>query len=262
MSSGDSRRPLVAAGAVAVALLVVGCVDFAITSDRVPEPPRQCLPSDEACTPPPNSAFTDRLDRIFELEDGLETRAWLYASAAFLAMLASLAIATRGATRSRERYTDIGVFGVAWLVVALVIALIGSEATLAVPTAPLFGLGVALVVVAGLGTLATPPARMRAAHPSPPFWSSIPVVIWFGLGLSMLAIIVAAVASTGRGDPCFDPEPGWFDAALGVAAAAAFGAAVCGIVALTQRRWIAAILLIAAAPFVVLLAAFASACWN
>jgi hypothetical protein len=257
---------LVIAGAVALVIVVIAAIDFRGVVSEVPDLPAPCAGQTytSICEQERSAAFEERLDRAFELEDEFETRLWIYALAALGAVLAGAGVVlTRTAgERRRELFTDLGVAGVLWMLIGFALNLIASDGLVDLPPQPVFYPGVALLVVAGVGTLATrrPPPDAEREHIVPRRFER--AVLIAGGASAGLALLAAAVILVGREDPCaFGPDQ-WVDDLVGPGLVLAGAGIVCGLVALTQRHWFAAVLMLGPAPFAMLVAGLSTVCWN
>jgi hypothetical protein len=265
---GYSRGPLLIAVAVALAILAVAAVDFRSVVDDVPEVPPGCESEgySSICEQQRQVAFEERLDRAFDLEDEFRSRAWLYAVAAFATILVAAAFswARTAPGRRRELFTDLGVGGVVWLLGGFVLNILAGDELIELPQQPIFYPGVGLLVVAGIGTLAT----RRPPEPEPEPEERRPAqrvgrgMLIAGYVFAGAAIVIAAVILAGNGDPCAFGVDQWVDDLVGPGLLVAGGAILCGLVALAQRHWIAALLMLGPGPFAVLIAALSTACWN
>lgn len=254
-SSGYSRRPLLLAAAIALLMLAVGCIDFAITSGQVPDAPAAC--DSLACSEDRDAEFDDRFERVRELEDDFGARAWLYAAVALVSVLGAAALAfTRTAPESRrELFTDLGVGGVAWLILSVIVSLVGSDANVAAPPKPIFYPGIAVLLVAGAGTVLT---RRPAREPRT---DTVPIRV-AGFAITVLALALAAISLSGNGDPCEAEVPGWVESLNAVGLVLAGIAAIVGLVAVARRLWFVGLVTLTVGPFAVLLALFTTVCWN
>lgn len=255
LSPGYSRRPLLLAGAVALAMLAVASVDFVITSGHVPDVPPPC--ESLACSEDRNGEVAERLDRILELEDDFGARAWLYDTIALASVLIATAVAfTRTPhTARRELFTDLGVGGVAWMILGAIVLLVGSDATVAAPAKPVFYPGIAVLAVAGAGTAFT----RRPAREPPTTATAIRAA---GVGITVFAVGLAAISLSGNGDPCGAKVPGWVESINAVGLIAAAIAVVVGLFAVARRLWITGLATLVIGPLAVLFALFSTVCWN
>lgn len=271
--AGARRAPLIAAAAIVLLLTLVGAVDYAITPSNVPDAPTTCPPTDGICQDAAFDDIRERLERAWELSDGLEARAWLLSGLALVAILFALRVAWRrpAAGSRREPFTDLGVAAVLWLIATLVIAWTRSGGLVDVPTGPMFALGGVCLLIAAAGTLATRSDAGVASvggrpESTPPRGAVSGLIARYSPGvgavLTLIAIAIAVGALADSGDPCVAQQPGWLDTVLTFAAIAAAGAAGCGVLALLARRWIVALALLAIGPFFAIVAAFGTFCWN
>lgn len=263
---GYSRRPLLIAAAVVALILVVAIVDFRAVVADVPAVPPGCESEgfSSVCEQQRQVVFEERLDRAFELEDEFRSRAWLYALAAFVAILiaAAFAWARTAPDRRRELFTDLGVGGVVWLLGGLVLNIVAGDEFIELPSQPIFYPGIGLLAVAGVGTLATRrPPEAEVAEPRPAQRVGRGLLI-AGYAFAAAALAIAAVILAGIGDPCAFGVDQWVDDLVAPGLIVAGGAILCGLAALAQRHWIAALLMLGPGPFAVLIAAFSTACWN
>ena len=259
------RQPVLLGALVAVIAIIAGAVDFALTADRVPDVPAPCEPPSTFCEEERSEEFEARIDRAIELEDGFEGRAWLYGIGALAAVLigAGFAYARTSADRRRELFTDLGVVGVLWLIAGFAVSLFGVDGMIAIPTKPLFYPGIALIVIAAIGTLATPKPLPGVKPQRPPAVERAGVAVRVaGFALAGVCVAMAAVILAGRDDPCVATSAGWVEDLVAPGLIAAVGAIVCGIVVLTQRRWLSALLMIVPGPFAILVAGLSTGCWN
>lgn len=261
---------MIAAGIAVVAVAIVGIADFSITSGKVPEVPAPCeVPGDAVCEEQRNEEFDARLDRASELEDGFDQRAWFYGGAALAAVLIGLVVALRRTERSarREVFTDLGVASVVGLGAGLILAA-GGSSLIETPAKPVLYPPVVLLAVAAIGTLATPRPQAKQpesaddrdgdtadSEPSGP-------IVYAGLALTAAAVIAALVSFSGRDDPCVEDIPGWVGTLATLALILAGLAAICGLASLIARRWMAALVMLAAGPAFALLALAGTVCWN
>jgi hypothetical protein len=252
--TGYDRRPMLLCALAVVAMLAIGAVDFAITSERVPEAP---LPGASS------TAFEDRIERAIELSDDFAVRAWAYAAAAFTAALIAAVVGLRRNPRSRHRdvFTDLGVGAVLWLIAGVAIGIFDPDDLIDVPTQQLFYPAIGLAVVAGIGTLVTrrpPPGEAEEGDPT-----AGPAVRWIGYSATILGVAFAVIGASGRPDPCaLGASEQGVDSLVGWSVLLAGISIVCGIASLLQRRWVGALIMLGAAPFAALVALFTGACWN
>jgi hypothetical protein len=243
LSRRYDRRPLLIGAAVALIMLGVGCVDFAHTSGQVPDVSGE--------------AFQERLDRVFELEDDLGARAWIYAA---IALAAVLIAATVTFTRTppdarRELFTDLGVGGVAWLILGGVAMAVSSDSILNEPTKQVFYPAFAVLAVAAGGTVFTRrPAREPRAGTRT---IRIACVVATGVAAGL-----AALSLSSNGDPCTSHVSGSVESLNAVGLVAAAIAVIVGLVAVARRLWIAGLASLVIGPLAVLLALFSTVCWN
>lgn len=278
-SHGARGRELRLRLGIALAILVAGVMtaDFAVTQGSVPDAPRVTCdpPTAPACNRDRNDPFEKRLERSFELDEEMEPRFWLYALVLIAGVGALAALSLRATPREGrlEVFTDLGVAGVACLVgaAALSWALSSGDGLLSPPADPLFAPSIAMMVGALAGTayarLAGPARGERAAGPKPSELdraetaSSSPLVSRSGLVLTALTVLLAYIGGNGL-PACGEEANGWANALLVLAAVTAVGAAVLGVIALVQRRWISAAICIAVGPAAVFVAFFSSACLS
>jgi hypothetical protein len=263
---GYSRRPLLIAAVVVLAILAAAVIDFRGVVGDVPDAPTSCESEgfSSVCQQQAQDEFEARLDRAFELEDEFSSRAWLYAVAAFVVILIAAAFtwARTVPDRRRELFTDLGVGGVVWLLGGLVLNIIGGDNFVELPQQPIFYPGIGLLAVAGVGTLATRrPSESEPAEPRPAQRLGRGVLI-AGYVFAGVAVAIAVVIFAGTGDPCAFGVDQWVDDLVAPGLIAAGGAILCGLVALAQRHWIAALLMLGPGPFAVLVAGLSTACWN
>jgi hypothetical protein len=240
-------------------------VDFAVTTGRVPDVPAPCEPPSVFCEDDRSAEFEERIDKAIELEDGFETRAWLYALGALAAVLAGAGVAfARTATeRRRDLFTDLGVGGVLWLIAGFLLNGFGGDGLVAIPTKPVFYPAIALLEIAGIGTLASPtPPPQAAPTRAPALRRAGAAARIAGFALAGVAVVFAILILGGIDDPCVAENPGWVDALVAPGLIAGVGSIVCGLVTLTQRRWVAAVIMLVPAPFAIFVAALSTACWN
>ena len=234
--------------------------------------------------------------RYAELQNGYDLRAAIYCLIAAAAAFALVAIYLRaqGARGLREISTDLGVAGVVWLVVSVVMLFIseGGGITPDFATEQTFGLVGLLLGAAAVGTVAShsipawrptplappPPPPTPVAAPAPrssvdgppppppppndfPSHSLLDPLPLLAIASTVIAVALSLVQDSGRGE-CGTPDPGWTDDVLNIAAILALFAAGAGVALLAQRRWLLALLSIAIAPLVVFFAALVSACLS
>jgi hypothetical protein len=241
------------AAAVVAALVVVGAVDYALTSAEVAE----------------IDARSEGFGRSYLLGDDLDVRCWIYATVALGAMLAATAIAWRRSAPGarRDLFTDLGVAGVVLLLLAF-FTLFAAGGRLSPPRQPLAMLGTVALVLAAVGTLATRPTDRRQGAPAagapqrPAVTAALAYAPWLGLGLTAIAAILCGFVLAENWDPCVDEQPGEIAPLTAATGVAAVGAAICGLACLFRRRWVVALALLATGPVVWALAAASTACWN
>ena len=227
--------------------------------------PAPCEPPSTFCEEDRSVQFEERIDRAIELEDGFESRAWLYGLGALAAVLigAGISYSRTSVERRRDLFTDLGVAGVLWLIAGFALGLFGADGLVAIPTKPVFYPGIALLAIAGIGTLTTPksPPGMKRER-APGLQRAGQAVRVAGFGLAGIAVVMAVVILAGRGDPCVTTTPGWVEDLVVLGLIAAVGAIVCGFIELAQRRWLTALLLLIPGPFAILVAGLSTTCWN
>jgi hypothetical protein len=270
--------PLVLGCAAAAALVfIVAILDYRNAADELPPIPEPCpvyegpppesvtLTADpDECNGPRNAELEDRRARVTEVDDAYERRLVLYSAVIVLIGIAYLVLRLRTLPPDGRMaaFTDLGVGAVLYLVAVVALFVLQSsdsgntfDPSIGVPLAA----GGALLVVAALGSLMTwsDPSGEGVGGVA----SRLPVAVKAGAILTLAAIVLSTIAFSGRGD-CEDPRPDWLDPAFLIAAGLAGAAVLSGAVALFQRRWFAALLLIGVAPFWVFVAALASACLS
>lgn len=263
------RRPMLLAAVAVVVLLVVGAADCLITAGQVPDVPAACEPLTDVCNDARNAAFRERLDRTSALEDDLTLRTWAYAALALLAALGGVAAGwRRNPTRGREVFTDLGVGAVLWLLAALGLYLILADRFLNPPSKPLVYTPLALLVVAGIGTLLTRGEKTKVESHARPAADRDPTagaaVRWIGYGATALSIVLGVAGGADRPDPCSEaglPDDG-VNVLIGISGLFAAVAVACGIASLFQRRWVGALVMLAGAPFVFAFILATGSCWN
>ena len=152
------RTPLLVGAAVAVLIALISAVDFrGVVNDVPPVPPTCAPPTDEACNAARGAELQARIERAGDLEDDYPPRAWLYGLGALAAILAGAGVAfvRTDARQRRELFTDLGVGGVLWLLGGSGLAIGADGEIIDVPAKPIFYPGIALLLVAGAGTLFT-----------------------------------------------------------------------------------------------------------
>ena len=263
------RRPLIAAALAVIAIVIVGVVDFSITSDKVPGVPAGCpTPGSEPCESERNEEFEERFERAIELEEDFDQRAWIYGGVAFLVVLAGVGVATVRTDPSvrREIFTDLGVGSVLALGLGLVLAA-GGSGLIQTPTKPVLYPQLGWLAVALVGTVLTRRPTPAAddvgdATPAEPLERRGRILVYAGLGIAAAAIILALLSFSGRDDPCVSEVPGWVESFAALSAVLAAIAFLCGLATLAMRRWITALVMLGPAPVFALLALFGTACWN
>lgn len=270
---------------LAIAVLVAGVmvVDFAITKRSVPELPRlECGP---ASPPDCQAQVREQLDlrgRVgTELEEALGDRFWLYSlaliGAAATLVIVSLVMTPR--TGWREVFTDLGVAGVGWFLVAVVLTftLAAGDESLDPRGYPLFAPAGAMIAVAAVGSCLTYFSWQRtetigtqAAEESVPLGSSesvdragtrvgsSPLPSRLGLGLTALVVALSVVAT--EQSSCGDQVPGWVETLLNQTPILALAAVAFGLAALFQRHWAAALICITVGPTFAFFALLFAAC--
>lgn len=239
------RRPLIAAGIVLLAILVIAVVDHTITAASLPEVGPFTLRH-------PASSDPDVAERI-RLRDGFVTRAWIYALACIATVATLVIVGLRSSPRARwrELFTDLGVAGVSGLGLASVLSLSGPELLDEVSKAPVWIAPVLMVAAAAIGTLLT--RRREEPVPAPEMpaaegWASVPGAapgrmspplgrIALGLG-AVTVLLVAVLGATANGADCGDRSGAWVGVVLLGALGGGICVGVCGLVALTVRRWV------------------------
>jgi hypothetical protein len=162
----------------------------------------------------------------------------------------------------RTAFTDLGVGAVGWLLVVVGLYWLQSSGTreafdpsIAAPLAA----GGALVLVAGVGSVAT--WRGSSSGGLSGAVSGLPRGVKLGAGFSLASIIASSIALAGS-NRCDGAQPEWVGIMFILAFILAISGALSGVVALAQRRWLAALLLIAVAPVWYVLAALGGACFS
>jgi hypothetical protein len=251
VSPPDKPIALALACLAAVALvLIVAIADYSASVDEIPSL------SDPYEAPTGKSSQ----ERGSEFEDRLV----LYSAAIFAIGVAYLLLRLRALPSAERRtgFTDLGVGAVAWLLVVVGLYWLQSTGTREAfdpSTAAPLAAGGGLVLIAGVGSVAT--WRGSSSGGLSGAVSGLPRVLKLGAGFSLASIVLSSIALSGS-NPCGGPDPEWITVALAAAFVLALAAALSGVVALGQRRWFAALLLIPVAPAWAIFAAFATACWN
>jgi hypothetical protein len=271
------------------ALIAVGATaDLLRTESRLPDvsvPP--CDKESPGCRETELTEELERLRAAEPLQDQYDSRAWLYSSA----ILAIAAVATAYSLRLRrprpawpQVFTNLGVAGV-WLGLAAVVLLVATGGgAIAPPPAPTMLLPVALLVAAATGTLigrseewaaqaqgngvremvvqagklaihvGTAGQLRRSRLERLAGWLTL-----VALALTGLTWLLALVSLLGEPDCAAEGTPGWADPLDALAAITAIGGMTAGLGALVLRRWIAALVSLAACPLAVLVV-LASTC--
>jgi hypothetical protein len=281
-----SRGTLACMGLCAL-VLIVAAIDLAHTESRLPDASAPGCPVAGSCF---NAELSEQLarDRAADpLQRQYDSRAWLYASA----ILAIAAIGTAYTLRTSRRrewprvFTNLGVIGV-WLGIGAVIALVAGDGnSVTVPPGPALMLPVVLLVAATAGTLlgrsegwaetsqadgvrervlhigklaihigTVGQARRSRIEEVARWLSNVAIAL---TALTCLLAIIFVIAQPGGGS-CTPPI--WTDPIDSVAAVSAIGAMAAGLGTLLLRRWVVALISLAACP-VALLLVLASTCF-
>jgi hypothetical protein len=281
-----SRFTLACLGLCAL-IVVAASADLVRTESRLPDVSAPaCEQESPGCREAELREELARLRAAEPLQDQYDSRAWLYSSA----ILAIAAVAAAYSLRSRPRpawpqvFTNLGVAGV-WLGLAAVLLLVATDGgALAPPPAPTLLLPVALVVAAAAGTLigrsegwatqgqgngvreivvqagklaihvGTAGQLRRSRLERLAGWLTL-----VALALTGLTWVLAVVSLLGEPDCGVEGTPGWADPLDALAAVTAIGGMTAGLGALVLRRWIAALISLAACPLAVLVV-LASTC--
>lgn len=255
------RRGLLLAALAIVALLAAAVIDHELTADALPAYDSSPAASD------PEGIERQRLSHDYGI------RAWIYT----LAMIAAVAALTVAALRSaapgqrRELFNDLGIAGV---VSGLVCAFVSSDepsliassnngTLFLIPPAALLISAAAGNLYLGARTLSgrrsAKPGEARVEGTPPSGRRTILPISLAAVGLTALTLVLVSIGHSGR--ECGTTAPGWSDATLWLALTAGGLAALCGIVALAQRRWVAALISIPA-PLVGLFSVLVAACLS
>ena len=262
MAESRTLRRRVLLGIATLIAAAAFAIDSAITREQVaPVPPPCGEVTDALCNDERNAAFEVRLDEVFELEDGLEARYWLYAA---LFVGAGLTIAVAGPRGERESLgtalDDLGILGVAWLAGSVVYLVAVDSGFPDTPATPLIAPAVAFVVAGGFGRVALRDGGERARPPD----RGGALVSWVGVGFAAAAAVLAAIVliTQSAQQECGVDDAAVVDSLRTLSAAAGVGAAALGLASLFARRWIQALVCITVGPVAALLAVVAGACFG
>jgi hypothetical protein len=253
--------------ALAAAVIAIAVADYAITAGKIPDVPPPCgSVTDAACNDERNDLFEERLDRLFELEDGLESRFGIYSIALILIGVGFAAAGVRGQPRASEdwatTFRDLGTGAVGWLIVgwvALRLPLGGNF--LAFPATIIWQPALALVIVAGVGSLAAAGSGREPGEDPPPTTGTLDKLSGAALIAAGIGCALMMVGAAGQGD-CGGETQVWAERTLGVGVAVAVAGVVLGVVNLFRRRWVTALICTVAPVFVGLLSFLAVACLS
>ena len=261
---GYDRTPVLVGAAIAVLITLVATIDFRGVVDDIPPVPPTCVPAtDQECN---DARFVDlqaRLSRADELEDDYAPRMWLYGLGALAAVLAGagVAFARAGPGSRRDLFTDLGIGGVIWMLAGLGLIIGADSELLDPPAGPIFYPGIALLAIAGAGTLLTRRGEPGAATSREPPRGGVAVRV-IGFGCTAIAAVAAAIVFTDGTDTCAGSLPDWANTLMTISWIAAGLGVLAGIASLIQRRWMAALVMLAVGPFCALFAALSTVCWN
>ena len=170
-------------------MLIVAIADFQHAVDQVPTLPEPCPGCDVEVR---NAAVSERLDRLLELEDEYERRLTGYSVAILLIGIVFLVLRLRGLPRGEEReaFTELGIAGVVWLLIVVLLGLATSDAS--DPLEPSIGAplaaGGALLLIAAIGSVATR-SRSSAGLEEPA--SGLPAAVLVGAVLALGSLIAS-----------------------------------------------------------------------
>ena len=277
--------------AVCAAVLAIAALDYAHIEDRVPPVPPPNCGSSPTCNDARNAQIAARLELSTSLEQQFQSRAWLYACA----IAAAIAVAAAVALRARRRigwqrvFTNLGVAGVWSGIAATVLLVVNDGDPVALPSAPLYTPAVLMIAAAVVGTVmgrrerwgdtdavAEARAEATAVGKSVGRWALGGLLAdshrdaageffstWaFALSAATVALALLFIppqppCGGGGGEP-----PGWTDAVEAIAGITSIGAIAAGIAALLLRRWLPALVSLAANPIALLLMAAATCAFE
>ena len=239
-------RPVALAVAALLAMLAIGTIDYRVTAAKVPGVPPECRPvTDPVCNEARNLRFEERIDRVNELEQGLEGRAWLYALAAALAAVALVARGLRGAPADERRraLSALGAAGVGMGVVMTVL-LSAANGLIDLPSAQMFFPCIVMAVIAGVGgthaRIKDPEAVARPLWRDASPWARRAAAT--AIALTCLTALLTVIFMVPQPEcESGSDGPGWTDAVAAAAVISAFAAFLAGVVALVFRRWFVAL---------------------
>lgn len=281
-----SRFTLACLGLCAL-IVVAAAADLLRTESRLPDVSvPACEQESPGCREAELSGELERLRAAEPLQDQYDSRAWLYSSAilAIAAFGAAYSLRSRPRAAQPQVFTNLGVAGV-WLGLAAVVLLVATDGNaLAPPPAPTLLLPVALLVAAAAGTLIGRSEEWAAQGQANGVREMVVqagklaihvgtagqlrrsrlerLAGWFtlaALALTGLTWLLAGVSLLGEPDCALEGTPGWADPLDAVAAITAIGGMAAGLGALALRRWVAALISLAACPLAVLVV-LASTC--
>jgi hypothetical protein len=276
-------RPTLACIAFCAAVVAIAAVDLANTRDRVPPAPPASCGTDVACNESRNAELEERRHEAERLEQQFGSRSWLYASAiiAVITLGAALSLRSRPRQDWPRVFTNLGILGV-WsgILGAGLLALDDGDSPVSIRAVPIFAPAVIMLAAAGLGTVVgrvegwtEPPGLVDDVRDGATAVSKMAIDIgtggavaraqldklarWLTMGsLAMTGITaVLAVAFIGAQPGCEGGEiaPGWSETVASISALTAIAAIAAGIGALLLRRWVPALVVLAANPVVGLL---------
>ena len=256
------RRRLLLLVAVVVAAAAF-VVDARLTEGALPELPDSCEPAlDPVCNEERNALLGEWRGDVFDLEAGLEVRYWVYAALFTLAALGIAALGPRGESETwRTTADDLGVLGVAWLAVGIVVLVAADASYVDVPAAPVLLPAAAFVAAAALGRIAT---LRSGAEPRPetgPLGPSVPIAGLVLVGVAVLLAAVVLLSQSGQAE-CGTDDATWVDVTRDASAAAGAVAGLLGLIALFGRRWMPALVCVTIGPIAGIVALVAGICLD
>lgn len=239
-----------------------------------------------------NATFEPRLEEILNLKEDFQARAWLYALAQIVVIVAAIWVAMRadGRERWRRDFVDLGIFGVCVGLVTVIYANAknwgGPGAQIEPSAGALFAPTLVALTIAAAGGIVSrlagwgrptrtapvggPPSAATGSPPpaaagGPPTagvgasplsklpWPALAALAFTGLTVLLAWIFMGPQPSCGGGDT--SEAPGWTDAVAKLAFGTTVAALLFGFVSLAMRRWFVALISFVVNPSALILMA-------